>query len=294
MIKFSLYENAITSINHGIDHLVYAVENDSKEDYKQSILSTFQGTELLLKELLYRIDPNNVFDKNTLFDKCKNPMNPTMEELYNCKSVEINKLCKEILRFYPKYFDKNSMNIIKEIARERNKIQHFCINIDKSYTKNIIFKLCKNVIYVSMRILGEEISIKNQLYEISKRIDCIFYISELAEQEIKILEIDETDFTIGSCFKCGNHSLFIIYDNSGYPNKIYCTSCDFKRENIEVDDYRICPECGANSLIYDEESDGGLCLWHKCANHKDGGIIIDMDYCNVCSDYKIENECNCK
>jgi predicted RNA-binding Zn-ribbon protein involved in translation (DUF1610 family) len=294
MIKFSLYENAITSINHGIDHLVYAVENDSKDDYKQSILSTFQGVELLMKELLYRIDPIYVFDKNTLFDRCKNPMKPTIEELYNCKSIEINKLCKEILLFYPEYFDKSSMNIIKEMAKERNKIQHFCINIDKLYTKNIIFKLCKNVIYVSMRILGKEISIKNQLQAISKRIDCIFCISELAEQEMKILEIDKKDFTIGSCFECGNHSLFIIYDNSGYPNKTYCTSCNFKRENIEVDDYRICPECGVNSLIYDEESDGGLCLWYRCANHKYGGIIIDMDYCNVCSDYKIEGECNCK
>lgn len=294
MIKLSLYENAITSINHGIDHLVYAVENDSKDDYKQSILSTFQGVELLLKELLYRIDPIYVFDKNSLFDKCKDPMKPTIDELYNCKSIEINKLCKEILRFYPQYFDKSSMNIIKEMAKERNKIQHFCIKIDKLYTKDVIFKLCKHVIYVSMRILDKEISIKDQLQIISERIDCIFYISELADKEMKLLKISKEDFTRGSCFECGNYSLFMIYDHTGYPNEIYCTSCDFKRKNIYIDNYRICPECGVNSLIYDKKLDGGLCLWHRCSNHKDGGIIIDMEYCNLCDEYKIEGECNCK
>ncbi|MGL6166995.1 MAG: hypothetical protein ACRC0Y_01765, partial [Fusobacteriaceae bacterium] len=79
MIKFTLYENAIDSLTHGITHLEDASKNDSKTDYKHSILLIFQGTELLLKSLLSQINVIYIFDKNSLYDKCHDPLNPTLD-----------------------------------------------------------------------------------------------------------------------------------------------------------------------------------------------------------------------
>lgn len=293
MIKFSLFENAMDSINHGFKHLEYAVENNSRNDYKQAILSMFQATEILLKELLLQINPIYIFDKNSLFEKCKDPMQPTIDEVYNCKSIDVNKLCKEIIRFYPRFFNKNSFKIVDQMANERNKIQHFCLEIESKEVQNLILKLYKKILSPALKILCDKVrndEINCQLNEDLNKIFCFF---EVADKEENFLKLSDENFTRGSCYDCGNYSLFMFYGDSGYPEKIYCTSCDFKRDNIQLDEYRICPECGGNSLIYDDALEGGICLWHKCANHRDGGVLVEMEYCNECNDYKIEGNCIC-
>lgn len=293
MIKFSLFENAMDSINHGFEHLNYGVENNNRSDYKQAILSMFQGTEILLKELLLQIDPIYIFDKNSLFEKCEDPMNPTIDEVYICKSIDINRLCKEVIRFYPQYFNKNSLKIMDQMAKERNKIQHFCLEIESKEVQNLILKLYKKILSPALKILSIKVRNDEINYKFNEDLNKIFCFFEVADKEEDFLKLSNEDFTRGSCYDCGNYSLFMFYGDSGYPEKIYCTSCDFERDNIQLDKYRICPECGGNSLIYDDILDGGLCLWHKCANHRDGGVLVDMGYCNECNDYKIEGKCGC-
>jgi hypothetical protein len=100
------------------------------------------------------------------------------------------------------------------------------------------------------------------------------------------------NFTRGCCFKCGSYSLFIVYETS-YPIEFYCSSCIYKRNNIASYEYFECPECNVLSLLYDNELEGGICLNHRCANHRDGGILIDMQFCTYCETYKIEDICNC-
>lgn len=293
MIKFSLYENAIDSINHGVEHLKTAVENNSRNDYKQAILSTFQGTEVLLKELLCQINPIYIFDKNSLFDKCKDPLKPSLNEVYNCKSIEINKLCQEIIRFYPKHFNNATLKIVEQMAKERNKIQHFCLEIQSKEVQNLLLKLYNNVLSPALKILSESVLNDKTNDQLNEKLKDIFCFVEVSDKEEAFLNLAIKDFTRGSCFACGNYSLFMIYGSHGYPEKTYCTSCDFRLDDIKIDEYRICPECGANSLIYDETLEAGICLWHKCANHSDGGIVIKMEYCNKCHDYKIEGDCAC-
>lgn len=293
MIKFSLYENAIDSINHGLDHLKLGIDNDSKRDFKQSILLFFQGTEVLLKELLCQINPMYIFDKNSLFDRCIDPLNPTLDELYNCKSIEINKLCKAVLKFYSNDFSKNSLNIVEKLAKERNKIQHFCIEIEVENLQSLILQLYHNVLSPALKIIGKNIIEGNIKDNLNEKLDKIFCFTEVADKEEQFLKLSGVDFHRGTCFKCGNYSSFIFYDGSSYPTRFYCSSCGFKNDSIGIDEYRECPECGAVTLIYDSELDGGICLWYKCANHKDGGILIDMDYCDKCHDYIIEGKCGC-
>ncbi|MFJ8242525.1 hypothetical protein [Bacillus tropicus] len=291
MISLSLYENAIDSMNHGLEHLVKAVKEGEKKDYKQSILLLFHGTELLLKEILCLKHPIYMFDKNSLFEKCKDPLNPELEELYNCKSLDINKICREIKKYYPSVFG-NSLQVVEKFARIRNQTQHFCLDINEEELKGILTQTYSQVISPGLKFIGKTINTDEYNDYLKQKLDEIYCFFEVANQEEMHLSINNEDFTRGCCYSCKNHSLFMIYD-TGFPHEVYCTSCDFKRENISIEEYRECPECGAPSLLYEDSLEGGICLWYKCANHKDGGILIDMDYCSECNDFIIEESCMC-
>ena len=79
----------------------------------------------------------------------------------------------------------------------------------------------------------------------------------------KLLDVymNETQYTI--CFIQDQNCLyFILPEFSPFLPSRY----------IQSDEYRICPECGTNS---------------------DVAILIYMEYCNVCHDYKIEGKCDC-
>lgn len=292
MIKFTLYENAIDSFTHGINHLEDASKNDSKTDYKHSILLIFQGTELLLKSLLSQINVIYIFDKNSLYDKCHDPLNPTLDELLECKSLEINKLCKEVQKYYQESFPKNSLKAVESMAKVRNQIQHFGIVIEKRELMVRLEKLYRDVISKTIKLLGELITYEENkpLKEELNKIFCFFHNATIEEKMLKLLG---EDFSRGTCIKCNNHSLFIFYSSYGYPENIYCSCCDFEVKNIEIDDFRVCPECDVNSLIYLEEYREGICTWYKCSNHKDGGIPVEMYPCETCNGYVIEGSCSC-
>lgn len=277
-LKISLYENAIDSINHGVSHLKNAVEKKKLSDYKQAILSIFQATELLLKELLAIENPIYMFDKNSLFDKCQKPLEPTLQELYNCKSLEVNKLCKEVVRFYPEVFNKTNIKIVERMAKERNKIQHFAWEANKEEIKKIILELWHNIISPSLKIIEESIEcgeIANNLHE---DLEKAFNLNEIANNEEHILSIEQKSFTRMYCYKCGEYSLFAIFNEQGtYPEKAYCTSCDFLKNNINVEEYMECPDCGFYSMLYDSELGGCICLNNECDNNKSGGILVDEE-----------------
>lgn len=293
MIKFSLYENAIDSITHGIEHLEKGHKDNLKTDYKQSILLIFQGTELLLKSLVSQIDVIYIFDKNSLYEKSKNFLEPTLEELEECKSLEIDKICNIVYKYYPKYFPTNSLNIVKKMAKVRNKIQHFGIVIKKNDIMALIGKLYLDVISKVLKLIRDLKSFeKNETLD--EELGKIFDFFHNATNEEKMLTILGKDFYRVTCANCNEYSLFIFYDNTGgYPENIYCTSCDFEISDIPVENFRECPECSRNSLIYNEEIGNGICLWYRCANNRDGGIPVEMHPCDKCKDYVIEGKCSC-
>jgi HEPN domain-containing protein len=150
-----LYENAFDSISHGLEHLKLAKEKGNKKDFKHAMLAIFQGSELLLKQLLCLRNPILMFDKNSLYEKCKDPTQPMLEELFDCKSLEINKLSSEVLKHYPGNFNSSSLKIINKVAKVRNKIQHFGIQIEEEeeFTK-LILELYYHVISPSFKIIG--------------------------------------------------------------------------------------------------------------------------------------------
>ncbi len=293
-MKISLFENAMDSVDHAIEHLKNGKEKKSNYDYKQALLSMFHGSELLLKQLLYLKNPIYIFDKNSLYKNCLDFMNPTNEELLNCKSLDMKDLAREVSKYYSNSFTKNNLErIINDAAKERNKLQHFTTNTAEKDVVSIILKLYHKVISPSLKIIGN-----SQPYDSNdqylKILNNIFSFEENANKTEKILDIEGNSFRRMICHECGQYSLFTLYeDNSGYPTSYYCTCCDNKMDSISTDDYFLCPDCDFWTLVYNSDLMGGICLNESCCSNKDGGVVIDMEYCANCQSYKIEEICHC-
>lgn len=293
MLEIFLYENAFDSISHGLEHLKLAKKEGNKEDFKHAILAIFQGSELLLKQLLCLINPILMFDKNSLYEKCKDPTKPMLEELFDCKSLEINKLSSEVIKYYPG-LNSSSLKVINKVAKVRNKIQHFGIQIEEKEFIDSILELYHHVITPSFKIIGgvvKDVRPFNDYF--NGELDRIFSFSSIADKEEELIRINNEDYHRTICHHCGNFSLFVFYDDSSFPVRYSCSSCNNQKQDIDMQQYLICPECGAPSLLYDEDLEAGICLWYKCANNRDGGVSVEMEYCPVCCEYKIEQKCKC-
>jgi hypothetical protein len=290
MIKFTLIENSLDSIEWGLVQLKKADEENNPSSFKQSLLSLFQGAELALKEILVLINPITIFDKNSLFHHCQTPLKPKIEELYNCKSLNIRGISIEVKKHYDNIFTNTNIKVFEKLAKERNKIQHFAIEISPEVLTNQLLELYLLIIKPAFKIITEHDYSHPKdgisLYEIKERI---------SNFESSFLSIQIGDgFSQGICPVCNSYNnLFIIYEDESYPFYCYCTACDYELKDIAPESYNICPECDSASLVYDEEYQAGICLWHKCYYCNEGGFV-EMLPCDTCSGFEIEGCCpNC-
>ncbi|MFX3643284.1 MAG: hypothetical protein ACE3L7_32330 [Candidatus Pristimantibacillus sp.] len=292
-LGFSLIENAYDSLDHGIEHLEKAVKEDNPFEYKRAVLDFCHAAELLLKEVLFRINPIYVFDKNDLFKRCKDPLNPTINELYTCKSLEVNPLCEAIKKYAPDLSANTgaNLNVFSNTAAPfRNKIQHFCFETSEKEVREILLKLS----YQLLSPVYKYLDMDKEFDPIMERLYVAFQMENVINYHSEELRVQNKAFDIGSCFSCGLYGLFLLFDNStGYTNSCHCAGCGFSLPKIPIEEYRVCPECSGYTLIYSSELQGGVCTYYRCANHKDGGILISMEFCTDCHDYKVEEECKC-
>ena len=305
MIEISLDENVMDSLYHGINHLLEARKTNNIVDYKHGLLSIHQCTELLLKQLLCLKNPIYMFDKNSIFDKCKNPMEPTVDELYNCKSLDINKLCSEIKKYYPDdfmYYDnsdknnekKNALNLVNSLNKERNKIQHFATKFNEDDLFEKIYQVSSHVILPAIQIISRQLSTYEEIQNsgINKKITELFDIDSISDKQELVLKLQKNFFFRTICHSCGEYSAFVVFNNSGsYPQNYFCVNCETKH-NISIQNFYICPECGMGSLYFIEEIEAGVCLNYDCTFGRDGDEV-DMIWCDKCKSYSIEGECNC-
>lgn len=282
MVKFSLLENAMDSIDTGLAHFYLAEREHSNRDYKRCLLDLFQGAELVLKATLARINTTLIFENWSLKKVCKDPLQPTEQELYRCKSVAICELCKRVKEYYPALFNEEDLQLMSFIATERNKIQHFAIEINPDHLAVLLRELYLNIFKPAFRvILIDEDGIDSFNSKIKQQ------IISFEEQFLNITI--EHEYTLALCPNCESWSHFIIYAGDSFPVETYCMCCDFLLFDLNICDYKICPECDAASVIYVPEHQAGVCLWHKCYYSKEGGFL-PMEPCK-CGGYKIEECC---
>ena len=287
MIKFTLIENSLDSIEQGLKFLKDAEKTNCASSFKHSLLSLFQGSELILKEILIIIDPIIIFDKNSLFRYCELPLNPTVDELYNCKSIDIGGIGRELKKHYPNIFSNSNLKVLDKLAKERNKIQHFAIEILPSELLQKLLQLYFLLIKPAFKIIQK--SRPSNLDDDEITYDSIDERVSTFEKEFLKIKIGE-GFHQGMCPKCHEYDFFIIFDGESYPFSCYCTTCDYQLKDISPEDYHLCPECDSLSLVYDTNEEAGLCLWHKCYYCKEGGFI-PMESCDTCTGYIIEESC---
>jgi len=287
VIKFTLIENSLDSIEQGLKFLQTAESEECISAYKHSLLCLFQGAELVLKEALVLIDPITIFDKNSLFKHCSSPLAPTMEELYKCKSIDIRGITQELKKHYSDIFTRANIKVLEKLAIERNKVQHFAIEISPKELNDKLLELYLLVIKPAFKI------IQSKSYDVGVNGISNDEITErISKFEESFLTIKIGDgFYIGMCPKCTEYHHFIIYDGESYPTYTYCTSCDYELKDIDPCDYQICPECSWPSLIYDKNSEAGVCLVNKCYYGKEGGFV-EMEPCSTCTGYEIEGSCS--
>jgi len=287
VIKFTLIENSLDSIEYGLELLKKAETDNSISAYKHSLLSLFHGAELVLKEVLVLIDPITIFDKNSLFRHCNTPLSPTMDELYKCKSIDIRGITQELKKHYPKIFTNLNVKALEKLAIERNKVQHFAIEILPADLNKMLLELYLLIIKPAFKI------IQSSNYDMATNgISTIEITERISKFEESFLTLKIGDgFYISMCPKCNEYHHFIIYEGESYPIYSYCVSCDYELKDIDICDYQICPECDSPSLIYDSEHQAGVCLWKKCYYCKEGGFV-EMQPCETCSGYEIEGSCS--
>ncbi len=121
-LRFSLYENAIDSIQHSIEHFV--TDNNPNRRYKYAILHLSQGVLLLLKERLRREHPSLIFSK-------------VHEEK---KTVDTDELLLRLTAIARVNLGEDDKQIINDLTARRNQIEHFSVTLKRDETANLIIR----------------------------------------------------------------------------------------------------------------------------------------------------------
>lgn len=120
MVRFTLLENALDSVETGLDYFGKSRESHSRSDYKQCLLNLFQAAELLLKAVVSRQGAEKIFTSKSLRSNCKDPSLPTEGELHRCQSVNIKDLCELIKKHHRSEFSDSGLQMMSAVAQMRN------------------------------------------------------------------------------------------------------------------------------------------------------------------------------
>ena len=119
-LKLDLFDNALTSIVHGLEHYADGIKDAT--NYKFAILQIFQGIELILKERLSR--EHWVL----IFEKVEKPKGKTVD--FDRSVERLRTICNVSL---VKYLDKLSL-----MRRTRNEIEHYKVNISRDEASTLV------------------------------------------------------------------------------------------------------------------------------------------------------------
>jgi hypothetical protein len=122
-LQLNLYENAIDSIKHAIEH--YTDDPIAERRYKYAILHLAQGVTLLLKERLSKEHPNFIF-----------------KEVHNSegKTVDVATVILRLRKIAT--IDLGDFeDAINDLVKVRNIIEHYAVDLSKQEADNIIGRI---------------------------------------------------------------------------------------------------------------------------------------------------------
>ena len=241
-IEFSLKENAIDSLKHGIEHYL---ESDDQTDLKYAVLHIAQAVELFLKEKLFREHYLLVFSKPEKANELS-------------KTVTLDE-CIQRLSAAKIDFDVDEVNAFRKLQEYRNQIQHFKVKLKR---EDVTYEIGRALKYLELFLDNElEIVVKDELEKelYDAYCEAVYTYDELlkkANKEIdSYLPMDKEKhyYKTDWCPACSNETIVYPDNRNGDNNTVECFFCK------EVFEVKECIRCGGLIFGDTEESVCGTC-----------------------------------
>jgi hypothetical protein len=298
----------ISMVENGLDFILKSlqtVQNDD-EDLKYSLLNLHAGTQLLLKEILYREHWSLIFQKIETAKKEHLRTGDLISVTHDTLIDRLKKICEIEL-------DKNLLDKIGWLRKERNKAEHYQFVVSSNTRKSNIAQLLSYLIpFIKDEMINEGyIDSDNEKYTQIK--DFLHTFDDYINERLKRIEDDVNNIHVPlKCPVCNQVTVNFIDETDAH--------CYFREEDIDnfteeyiyhfVDTYsqtdggfdplNECPECGHETFI---SLDGYqfVCLTcgvkpteedlTTCDGPRCNGIYVykryedEAHFCNHCSEY---------
>lgn len=252
-LNLELVDNALDFILKSLD----SIDTTESKDLKYTALHIFPGVLLILKERLRIIDWKLLFQNESKADKNK-------FKTGDFQSVNFDTLLKR-LEENSVIIDNEFKNELKWLRNERNKIEHFAVNISVDALKSHIVKLFIHLSPFIQSELIDESLLNHDDERILKLNGFLFSFQEYIDKKIQLIQevgLDDAIIPDINCPNCAQSTIEI------HENEAHCHFCHTKYDNFE-DEYistnyclheiittggedprTECLECGEYSLIY--------------------------------------------
>ncbi|QHZ51844.1 hypothetical protein ERICV_02722 [Paenibacillus larvae subsp. larvae] len=300
---------SLQMVENGLDFIAKSVETVEKsdEDLKYSIINLHAGIQLLLKEILFQEHWSLIFQKIETADK---------DRLRSGDFVSVNHatLIQRLQNICEIEFEKQLLDDINWLRKERNKIEHYHLVVNLDVLKSKIVRLFSYLIPFIKTEMIEPGYITSDNERLSEIIEYLNEFDEYVKSRLQLIEdkvskaqrvlqcpacynetvefVDETDAFCHFCDEQIERFTTRYIDNfidvysqiidGGESPLMECPECDQETfVNLNEDQY-ICLTCGINL----SQDDITSCDGPRC----NGKLVYrkyedSANFCNICLDY---------
>lgn len=264
-IKETLYYYKNLGYNESHDEDRNSVEE--KRKWKTTFILLVQAIELLLKEALFKINENLIYEN--IDEKISD----------RAKTISYSKSIIRLQNLKPKIFSQNEIDLLITCGSIRNEFIHFKVNANSIEIKRKYCKLFELYIKLHYRIFHRNYKNEEYKYIIDNILQNakdfeVFRGIELTKKQLKKLKEDieinqyysyilTKDNKAYMRIKHGDEEKFYNYkfnENTPYysSNLKYCGDCRAKKGEVHLDgcDWEMCPICGRQLISCD-------CEWNE-------------------------------
>lgn len=228
--KLDIYQNAIDSLNEGIEMCEKALKDESK--YKFSIILITNFMELILKRLV------ELENKLLIFDE------PYSEKISKAKTITWSQAI-QILTNSGKIINKKLIDDIKKITCIRNNIVHSKFEYNVYEIDSIILSVIDGLRQLYLVTSGEDLinDVQENTRAFLEKIKHD-YLNQLHQAQFRAKdESEEKKLTVVDCNFCGESETAVAKEN-GETNCYFCEETDYEEE---------CARCFTPYLISEME-----------------------------------------
>ena len=247
LVKFSLLENAIDSLNHAVEHSTRGKESESR-DLKIAIKDIAHSMELLLKERLRRVHPAFVWDNVD-----KYPITPV-------RSVGTKKALQRLLLIAGIHLSKKVEMTIMHCRKIRDSIEHYEFEIDVKEANAVIGRMLSTVFVFSKVQLNIDLE---EEFRSDNRWDSLIKVYEFWVAHGEALEKRLSDGGIPTC-ECPScaANTFSLDDSE-------CPLCGHSEEEVECDQCHNMVWASETEYLNIPEMDYESTVCRKCIDEAD-------------------------